>query len=263
MKHFTLKSAAAALALLVSQGMMATGFTNIYAHAEVSDTGAGEIYITSDDPEPTLEAERGEEVETQYTTGTDGDQEWTDESGTKHKVTIFWATVTVAPAAGYKCLGLVKELYDDIEDYTDDDFIRGMAANESGDDKKSQLIKWNDKDNHMIEALCNPEVGVKTNMNFMGELPQLTNSNNFQDADGVPAADQARNAARDMGFDTDPNVTFYALMVPDEGGDPNGIEGIKAEPVKVNVKSFDLSGRRVSKTQKGIIIVDGKKLLNK
>lgn len=255
MKNFTLKSAAALFMLLLSQNMMATGFTNVYAHAEVSETGAGEIYITSDDPEPTLGSEPGESTEAQFTTGTDGDQEWDDTQGSHQKLTIYWGTVFVAPTPGYKCLGLVKEIYDAIEDYTDDDFLRGKIADDNGD--KNKLIKWNDTDNSIIEALCNPEKGVKVNMNFAGELTELTNSNNFSDAE------LARDAARAQGFDADPNVIFYALMVEDEGYDPAGVKDVKVVPVSVKKESYDLAGRRVNKSQKGIVINNGKKFLNK
>lgn len=252
MKNFTLKSAAALFMLLLSQNMMATGFTNVYAHAEVSETGAGEIYITSDDPDPTLVSERGESTEAQFTTGTDGDQEWDDTQGSHQKFTIYWGTVFVAPTSGYKCIGLVKELYDAIEEYTDDDFLRGKIVGDIGDNNK--LIKWNDADNSIIEALCNPEKGVKVNMNFSGELPELANSNDFSDAE------LARDAARGEGFDADPNVTFYALMVKDETAD---VEHVKVVPVSVKKESYDLAGRRVNKSQKGIVINNGKKFLNK
>ena len=260
MKNFTLKSAAALFMLLLSQNMMATGFTNVYAHAEVSETGAGEIYITSDDPDPTLVSERGESTEAKFTTGTDGDQEWDDTEGSHKKFTIYWGTVFVAPTPGYKCLGLVKEIYDTVEEYTDDDFLRGKIADGDGD--KNKLIKWNDTDNSMIEALCNPEKGVKVNMNFAGELPELANSNNFSNGE-KPAEELARDAAREQGFDTDPNVMFYALMVEDEGYDPAGVKDIKVVPVSVKKESYDLAGRRVNKSQKGIVINNGKKFLNK
>ena len=236
--------------LLLSQNMMATGFTNVYAHAEVSETGAGEIYITSDDPDPTLVSERGESTEAQFTTGTDGDQEWDDTQGSHQKFTIYWGTVFVAPKPGYKCLGLVKEIYDTVEEYTDDDFLRGKIAGDDGD--KNKLIKWNDTDNSIIEALCNPEKGVKVNMNFAGELTELANSNNFSDAE------LARDAAREQGFDADPNVTFYALMVA-----AAGVKDVKVVPVSVKKESYDLAGRRVNKSQKGIVINNGKKFLNK
>lgn len=258
MKNFTLKSAAALFMLLLSQNMMATGFTNVYAHAEVSETGAGEIYITSDDPDPTLVSVPGESTEAQFTTGTDGEQEWVDTEGSNKKLTIYWGTVFVAPTPGYKCLGLVKEIYDTIEDYSDDDFLRGKIADSSGD--KNKLIKWDDTDNSIIEALCNPEKGVKVNMNFDGVLPELTNSNNFS---GDDAAELARDAARAQGFDADPNVIFYALMVEDEGYDPAGVKDVKVVPVSVKKESYDLAGRRVNKSQKGIVINNGKKFLNK
>ena len=206
MKNFTLKSAAALFMLLLSQNMMATGFTNVYAHAEVSETGAGEIYITSDDPKPTLASVPGESTEAKFTTGTAGDQVWNDTKGVQQKVTIYWGEVSVAPAPGYKCLGLVKKIHDKIEDYSDDDFLRGKIKGDNGDNNK--LIKWNDADNSMIEALCNPEKGVKVNMNFDDQLPELAKSNNVSDAE------LARDAARAQGFATEPNVRFYALMVP-------------------------------------------------
>lgn len=261
MKNFTLKSAAALFMLLLSQNMMAsTAFTNVYAHAEVSETGAGEIYIISDDPEPTLVSEPGESTEAQFTTGTDGDQEWDDTQGSHQKLTIYWGTVFVAPTPGYKCLGLVKEIYDAIEDYTDDDFLRGKIAGDNGDNNK--LIKWNDTDNSIIEALCNPEKGVKVNMNFAGELTELANSSQFSDGE-KSAAELARDAAREQGFDADPNVTFYALMVVDEEYNPTGVKDIKVVPVSVKKESYDLAGRRVNKSQKGIVINNGKKYLNK
>ena len=208
MKNFTLKSAAALFMLLLSQNMMATGFTNVYAHAEVSETGAGEIYITSDDPKPTLESVWGESTEAKFTTGTDGNQEWNDTQGSHQNLTIYWGTVSVAPKPGYKCLGLVKNIHKKIEDYTDDDFLRGRINGDYGD--KNKLIKWNDTDNSIIEALCDKTKGVQVNMNFDGvhPLPDLANSNDFSDAE------LARDAARAQGFATEPNVRFYALMVP-------------------------------------------------
>ena len=260
MKRFTLKSAAAACLLLLSQNLLAsTAFTNAYAHAEVSESGQGEIYLTSDDPAPVKESERGEMTETQFTTGTDGDQQWTDADGVDHKLTIYWGTVFVAPADGYRCLGLVKELYDNVDEYTDEDFLRGMASDESGDDKKAQLIKWNDDDNHIIEALCNPDKGVKVNMNFNGELTELTNSSQFSDG-AKPAAELARDAAREKGFDDEPNTTFYALMAP-VGTD--GIEHVKVTPVTLKGQTFDMAGRRVNAAQKGIVIINGKKTVRK
>lgn len=261
MKNFTLKSAAALFMLLLSQNMMATGFTNVYAHAEVSETGAGEIYITSDDPDPTLVSERGESTEAQFTTGTDGDQEWVDTDGSNKKRTIYWGTVFVAPTPGYKCLGLVNEVYDTIDEYSDDNFLRGKIADSDGE--KNKLIKWDDTDNSIIEALCNPEKGVKVNMNFDGVLEEKANSNNFPNDGEKPAAELARDAARAQGFDAEPNVMFYALMVEDEGYDPAGVKDIKVVPVSVKKESYDLAGRRVNKSQKGIVINNGKKFLNK
>ena len=215
MKNFTLKSAAAVVMLLLSQNLLATSFTNVYAHAEVSKTGAGEIYIDSDDPKPTLKLEGGERTDAKFTTGSDGDQEWDDTQGSHKKLTIYWGEVAVAPAPGYKCLGLVKNIHKKIEDYTDDDFLRGRINGDYGD--KNKLIKWNDTDNSIIEALCDKTKGVQVNMNFANNLDELANSNDFSDGE-KKAAELARDAARatGTGFDAGPNVTFYALMVRDE-----------------------------------------------
>ena len=263
MKNFTLKSAAALFMLLLSQNMMAsTAFTNVYAHAEVSETGAGEIYITSDDPEPTLVSERGESTEAQFTTGTDGDQEWDDTQGSHQKLTIYWGTVFVAPAPGYKCLGLVKEIYDTVEDYSDDDFLRGKIAGDDGD--KNKLIKWNDTDNNLFPTgqVPNYESTFSTTGDYLSsvgatKVAAIANSSQFSDGE-KSAAELARDAAREQGFDADPNVTFYALMVA-----AAGVKDIKVVPVSVKKESYDLAGRRVNKSQKGIVINNGKKYLNK
>ena len=41
------------------------------------------------------------------------------------------------------------------------------------------------------------------------------------------------------------------------------MKDVKVVPVSVKKESYDLAGRRVNKSQKGIVINNGKKFLNK
>ena len=187
-----------AVALPAAAGAADVAFTNVYARAECYPSGAGEVYIVSDDPEPMLRADTAQTIEAQFTTGSDGSYK----SNTR-----YWATLQVIPAEGYTCIGVVNQLRAD-GNYTNSDYYVGKPVDDSSpdDSHKNQLIKYNEDDNHMMEALVSEEVGgVTVNVNTMNTLQEVSNSKNFDNPDKI---EKARMAAREnvSAWPQEPNV---------------------------------------------------------
>jgi hypothetical protein len=230
----------AAVMLFMSQNMMATAFTNVYVKADVATSGAGTVYITSDDPAPTAGSVEGETTEAQFTTGSDGDYSWTDADGTAHKNSRYWAVVHVTPAAGYTCVGLVKAIHDSGV-YADADYYTGYdAANTAPTDA--------DKD-APIKSVS--ESGMKVNVNWNGTYSEITNSNNFSNAE------EARTAAKASPFPETPTQIFAIFTSAD------GVGKVVAEKVSVDGPAFNVAGQRVGDSYKGIVIRNGKKVIRK
>lgn len=244
--------------LSAAAGAVDVGFTNVYAHAECYPSGAGQVYIVSDDPEPMQQADFEQTTEAMFTTGSDGSY--------KSK-TRYWATLQVIPAEGYACIGVVNRLKDN-GNYANGDYYVGKSVDDTSpdDSHKNQLMKYNEADNHMMEALCSQESGGLTiNLNTMNSLEEVSNSKNFEDPDRI---EKARMAAREnqKAWPAEPNVKLYVLF---EKREPTGIistpqtDGTPQAdgPPFSGAPMYNLSGQRVTPVYKGIVIRNGKKYI--
>ncbi|MBQ6653834.1 MAG: hypothetical protein IJM81_10685 [Prevotella sp.] len=239
-----------AVALPAAAGPADVAFTNVYARAECYPSGAGQVYMVSDDPEPMLRAEMAQTTEAKFTTGSDGSYK----SNTR-----YWATLQVIPAEGYTCVGVVSKLRAD-GNYTASDYYVGKPVDDSSpdDSHKNQIVRFDEADNHMMDALCSEEVGGLTiNVNTMNTLKEVSNSKNFDDPEKV---EKARMAAREnlSAWPDEPNVKLIVLF--ESQRQTTGVQPVPEEPASRQTPTmYNLAGQRVSSSYKGIVIVNGRK----
>ena len=107
--------------------MAATAMANIWAEVEAYPTGAGKVYMTSDDAKPFYESGWGDRSDSKFTIVTSGDSfYYTVKNGdfVQYSIPRFMGTVEVEADEDYDCVGLVKTIRED-GNYANDDYYEG------------------------------------------------------------------------------------------------------------------------------------------
>lgn len=115
---------------LAANAVRPYSLTNIWAEVEAYPTGAGKVYITSNDAKPLSESGWGETSESHFTIGKSGETtHYNAVNGTfePYYIPRFYGIIQVAPEAGYDCVGLVKRI-DESGSYSDEDYYYGGPA---------------------------------------------------------------------------------------------------------------------------------------
>ena len=136
-----------------------------------------------------------------------------------------------------------------------------LVKKEDGQYTKADLLTstWTDNANFTDPYAGDDEFVVNVNC----ARTEDANSNDH-DGDG----EKAREAARAKNnWSEEPDVTFYAVFVPEgtvlPDGESTGISSVVNNGVKVAPVRYNLSGQRVEGQYKGIVIVNGRKQLLK
>lgn len=115
---------------LAANAVRPYSLTNIWAEVEAYPTGAGKVYITSNDAKPLSESGWGETSESHFTIGKSGETtHYNVVNGTfePYYIPRFYGIIQVAPEDGYDCVGLVKRI-DESGSYSDEDYYYGGPA---------------------------------------------------------------------------------------------------------------------------------------
>ena len=142
MKKFTLKKLAGwvFLTAMLMNGQIAkasTPFKNFYVTMDAYPSGAGTVYMSSDDPDPLLPIYGEEEYcDYKFTSGED-DQETVNGAN----IGRYHVWLQAKPAEGWKFLGFTEVIKEDYS-YTAEDFVVDMKSSKTNPDVKDGYIIW-------------------------------------------------------------------------------------------------------------------------
>lgn len=219
----------------------ATPFKNIHVQLNVNESGRGKVYIRTEDPS-NQQTRKSESATLKATIGENGNDVAREEGDPLRGLYMIW--LYGEPEDGFELAGfsLVKKADNE---YTKADLIASTYT-DNGSFEDPYKVENVDEDYEFI---------------FNANCPrgEDANSNDF-DGDG----DQAREAARTKNnWNEEPDHVIYAVFVPKgtvlPDGDTQGVESVKASAKQQ--QAYTLLGTKASSAQKGILIVNGKKIV--
>ena len=227
---------------LMAANASATPFKNIHVQLNANDEARGLVYIKTEDPS-NKQTRKQTSVTLKATIGENGSDITRSEDDPLRGLYMIW--LYGEPEDGYKLAGFSLVNKADNEYTTDDLLVSAWTDNGNFDDPYA-AEKVDEGYEFIFNANCPREVDA--------------NSNDF---DGDDASDQAREIARAKNnWNENPDHVIYAVFVPEGYVIPEGT-GIK------NVQSDAKAGQAYllngikAKNGKGIVIVNGKKVVNK
>ncbi len=127
-----MKKIFAMMTLLLSAhaAMAVTYMTNVWAEVQAYPTGAGKVYLTSNDLNPLMESGWGDVSSSKFTISVNGSTEYYRvENGNfvPFYIPCYYGIVQADGGEDYDCVGLVKQLRED-GNYTDEDYYQGGPA---------------------------------------------------------------------------------------------------------------------------------------
>ena len=110
--------------LTAHAAMAATYMTNVWAEVQAYPTGAGKVYLTSNDLNPLMETGWGDVSASKFTVKLEDTSTYTTvKNGDFIYFTVpcFFGIVQVESGDDYECVGLVKQIRED-GNYIDEDY---------------------------------------------------------------------------------------------------------------------------------------------
>ena len=235
---------------LMAANASATPYKNIHILLQSNAEGRGKVYVKTKLPsEDFTQSRKGEKADTKVTIGENGtDLSRKDNEAWPEKLRGFYmAGLFGEPEDGYKLAGFSLQLKAD-EAYTKADFLIPASTDSNG--------------------FTDPFVedgGLCFNANCDRDEDARSNDDKFKD-DGIDDNEQAYAAAQALNnWNPEPDHVIYAVFVPEDFDIPGGdAEGIK--DVQHNLKAtqtYTLTGQKASDGHRGIVIVNGKKVVRK
>lgn len=232
---------------LVAANASATPYKNIHILLQSNAEGRGKVYVKSEVPsgDPT-QTRKAESSDAKVTIGENGN-DLSRPEGTPLRG-FYMAGLFGEPEDGFKLAGFSLELKEDAA-YTKADLLVPAASDSNG-----------------FTDVFGAEGGLCFNANC--DRPEDANSSNdaFQGDDQDDNV-QAYNAARALNnWSEEPDHVIYAVFVPESYEIPegDGTEGIKDVQTSVMAtQTYTLTGQKASAAHRGIVILNGKKVVRK
>ena len=226
---------------LVAANTSATPFKNIHVQLNASESGCGKVYIRTEDPsnEQTRKSESVTLKATIGENGNDGNRQVGDPLRGLYMIWLYGE-----PEDGFKLAGfsLAQKAY---TEYTQDDFLVSTWTDNGNFDDPFAAEKVDEGYEFIFNANCDREVDAKS------------------DVDG----DNAREIAREKNnWSEEPDHVIYAVFVPESYVIPegDGSEGIKdVQNSVMATQTYTLTGQKASAAHRGIVILNGKKVVRK
>lgn len=218
----------------------ATPFKNIHVQLNANESGRGKVYIRTEDPS-NQQTRKSESVTLKATIGENGKDLAREEGDPLLGLYMIW--LYGEPEDGFELAGFSLVKKNDGE-YTKADLIASTYTDNGNFDDPYTAEKVDEGYEFIFNANCPREVDA--------------DSNNFANAD------EAREAARALdNWNEEPDHVIYAVFVPKgtvlPDGDSEGVESVKASDKQQ--QAYTLLGTKASSAQKGIVIVNGKKVV--
>ena len=151
-----------------------------------------------------------------------------------------------------------NEKNDILHDYQDK---TGVTITSGGEKTSNTITVETAKDQTTDVTLKNVDIEVDTSEAKSGAIEIKGNGNTNLELNGDNTVLVENN------WSEEPDVTFYAVFVPEgtvlPDGESTGISSVVNNGVKVAPVRYNLSGQRVEGQYKGIVIVNGRKQLLK
>ena len=159
-----------AMLLTAHVAMAITYMTNVWAEVQAYPTGAGKVYVTSNDLNPLMETGWGDVSASKFTIAVNGSTDhYRMENGifVPYGIPCYYGIVQADGGDDYDCVGLVKKICEDGK-YTDEDYYQGGPAVY---DKEPVLnISLNRQDGKYIRNIAHVGMdGVYVDMNSGSE----------------------------------------------------------------------------------------------
>lgn len=218
----------------------ATPYKNIHVQLNANESGRGKVYIRTEDPS-NQQTRKSESVTLKATIGENGNDLAREEGDPLRGLYMIW--LYGEPEDGYELAGFSLVKKNDGE-YTKADLIASTYTDNGNFDDPFAAEKVDEDYEFVFNANCPRDVDA--------------DSNNFA------SADEAREAARALdNWNEEPDHVIYAVFVPVgtvlPEGDSEGVESVKFSAKQQ--QAFTLLGTKASSAQKGILIVNGKKIV--
>lgn len=222
---------------LMAANASATPFKNIHVQLNANDEARGKVYMRTEDPS-NLQTRKGATATLKATIGENGNDISRAEEDPLRGMYMVW--LYGEPEDGYKLAGFSLVNKADNE-YTTDDLLVSAKTDNSNFDDPYAYDKVDEGYEFIFNANCDRPVDAHTN------------------DDGDNAQEIAR--AKDN-WNEEPDHVIYAVFVPEGYDIPEGA-GIKNVQNDVKAgQAYLLNGIR-TKNGKGVVIVNGKKVVNK
>jgi len=226
---------------LVAANASATPFKNIHVQLNASESGCGKVYIRTEDPS-NEQTRKSESVTLKATIGENGNDVNRQDGDPLRGLYMIW--LYGEPEDGFKLAGfsLAQKAY---TEYTQDDFLVSTWTDNGNFDDPFAAEKVDEGYEFIFNANCDREVDAKT------------------DVDG----DNAREIAREKNnWSEEPDHVIYAVFVPEsyvipEGGGSEGIKDVQNSVMAT--QTYTLTGQKASAAHRGIVILNGKKVVRK
>lgn len=225
---------------LVAANASATPFKNIHVQLNVNESGRGKVYIRTEDPS-NLQTRKGETATLKATIGENGNDINRSEDDPLRGLYMIW--LYGEPEDGFELAGFSLAKKADGE-YTKADLLVSTYTDNGNFDDPYAADKVDEGYEFIFNANCPHEVDAKT------------------DVDGDNAREIAR--AKDN-WSEEPDHVIYAVFIPAGTTLPDGdTEGIKStQSVVKSGQAYTLTGQKASAAHRGIVILDGKKVVRK
>lgn len=226
---------------LVAANASATPFKNIHVQLNASESGCGKVYIRTEDPS-NEQTRKSESVTLKATIGENGNDVNRQDGDPLRGLYMIW--LYGEPEDGFKLAGfsLAQKAY---TEYTQDDFLVSTWTDNGNFNDPFAAEKVDEGYEFIFNANCDREVDAKS------------------DVDG----DNAREIAREKNnWSEEPDHVIYAVFVPESYVIPegDGSEGIKdVQNSVMATQTYTLTGQKASAAHRGIVILNGKKVVRK
>lgn len=227
---------------LMAANASATPFKNIHVQLNANDEARGRVYMRTEDPS-NQQTRKGATATLKGTIGENGNDTSRAEGDPLRGMYMIW--LYGEPEDGFELAGFSLVNKADGEYTTDDLLVSAWTDNANFDDPFA-ADKVDEGYEFIFNANCDREVDA-----------------NSSDFSGDDASDQAREAARAKdNWNEEPDHVIYAVFVPTGTVIPDGA-GIKNVQSDVKAgRAYLLNGIKAN-NGKGVVIVNGKKVVNK
>lgn len=225
---------------LVAANASATPYKNIHVQLNANESGRGKVYIRTEDPS-NLQTRKSESVTLKATIGENGNDTSRVDGDPLRGLYMIW--LYGEPEDGYELAGfsLVKKADGE---YTAEDFLKSTYTDNGNFDDPYAADKVEEGYEFIFNANCAHEVDAKSDV----------------DGDNAQEIARAKN-----NWSEEPDHVIYAVFVPKgyeiPGGDAEGIKDVQNSVMAT--QTYTLTGQKASAAHRGIVIVDGKKVVRK